>query len=272
MTHLHGDHCLGLPGVLQRIALDGRGRPVDLYFPAAGQPYVDRLRHASAAADGTRGPRAPGRRATASSTPGPASSCPPGRSTTACRRTAGASQEPDGRRVLPGPARRDRAERARRRPAARGRRGHRRRPARLASEVTEPRRGQSFAFVMDTRRCAARRRALPRRRPRGLRVDLPAHRGRPGRALRPPDRRRRRRHRGRGGRTSPRPHPLLRPPPRRAGVRRRGPEVFPDVVAARTWTDRGPAPALERTLRPPVDAVRYARGLVTRGSGPASSK
>ncbi|RYZ29142.1 MAG: MBL fold metallo-hydrolase, partial [Propionibacteriaceae bacterium] len=52
ITHLHGDHCLGLPGVLQRIALDGRGQPVDLYFPAAGQPYVDRLRHASAAADG----------------------------------------------------------------------------------------------------------------------------------------------------------------------------------------------------------------------------
>ena len=52
LTHLHGDHCLGLPGVLQRMALDGRGRPVDLYFPAAGQAYVDRLRHASAAADG----------------------------------------------------------------------------------------------------------------------------------------------------------------------------------------------------------------------------
>ncbi|MGH3332491.1 MAG: hypothetical protein ACRDPJ_14435 [Nocardioidaceae bacterium] len=25
-----GDHCLGLPGVLQRLALDGQDRPVDL--------------------------------------------------------------------------------------------------------------------------------------------------------------------------------------------------------------------------------------------------
>ena len=48
LTHLHGDHCLGLPGVLQRRALDGVDRPVDLYFPAAGQEYVDRLRRASA--------------------------------------------------------------------------------------------------------------------------------------------------------------------------------------------------------------------------------
>lgn len=49
ITHLHGDHCLGLPGVLQRMALDGVVRPVDLYFPAAGQEYVDRLLRASIA-------------------------------------------------------------------------------------------------------------------------------------------------------------------------------------------------------------------------------
>ncbi len=49
LTHLHGDHCLGLPGVLQRLALDGVAGPVDLYFPAAGEEYVDRLLHASVA-------------------------------------------------------------------------------------------------------------------------------------------------------------------------------------------------------------------------------
>lgn len=47
ITHLHGDHCLGLPGVLQRMALDGVERVVDLYFPAAGWEYVERLLAAS---------------------------------------------------------------------------------------------------------------------------------------------------------------------------------------------------------------------------------
>lgn len=47
LTHLHGDHCLGLPGVVQRMALDGVRRPVDLYFPAAGAEYVERLLGAS---------------------------------------------------------------------------------------------------------------------------------------------------------------------------------------------------------------------------------
>ena len=47
LTHLHGDHCLGLPGVLARFALDRRQEPVDLYFPASGREHVDRLRHAA---------------------------------------------------------------------------------------------------------------------------------------------------------------------------------------------------------------------------------
>ncbi len=47
ITHLHGDHCLGLPGVVQRLSLDGVAHPVDLHFPASSQPYVDRLLHAS---------------------------------------------------------------------------------------------------------------------------------------------------------------------------------------------------------------------------------
>lgn len=47
ITHFHGDHCLGLPGVIQRLNLDRVDRPIDVYFPARGQAYFERLRAAS---------------------------------------------------------------------------------------------------------------------------------------------------------------------------------------------------------------------------------
>lgn len=47
VTHFHGDHCLGLPGILQRISLDGAEHPVHVHFPGSGQEFYDRLRHAS---------------------------------------------------------------------------------------------------------------------------------------------------------------------------------------------------------------------------------
>lgn len=47
LTHLHGDHCLGVPGILQRLALDGVEGPVPIHFPASGLPYVERLCDAS---------------------------------------------------------------------------------------------------------------------------------------------------------------------------------------------------------------------------------
>ncbi|HEU5002130.1 MAG TPA: ribonuclease Z [Actinomycetota bacterium] len=47
LTHFHGDHCLGLPGVIQRLALDRVAHPVHLYYPASGQEFLDRLRTAS---------------------------------------------------------------------------------------------------------------------------------------------------------------------------------------------------------------------------------
>ncbi|MGW1060911.1 ribonuclease Z [Micromonospora rubida] len=47
VTHFHGDHCLGLPGTIQRLSLDRVPRPVAVHFPAGGAEYFDRLRHAS---------------------------------------------------------------------------------------------------------------------------------------------------------------------------------------------------------------------------------
>lgn len=154
VTHLHGDHCLGLPGVLQRIALDGRREPVDLYFPAAGQPFVDRLRTAS---EGGPGPDV---REHPVSTDGVVDRWP-GLELSAMALDHRVPAygwrlvEPDGRRVL-----RDRLEatglagpdvgRLLREGSVvvDGRRVE-------VEEVTEPRRGQVVAFVMDTRRCAA---------------------------------------------------------------------------------------------------------------------
>ena len=47
VTHFHGDHCLGLPGILQRLSLDRVTRSIPVFFPTSGRQYFDRLRHAS---------------------------------------------------------------------------------------------------------------------------------------------------------------------------------------------------------------------------------
>ncbi len=52
VTHFHGDHCLGLPGVIQRRSFENSvstksPKPLPIFYPADGQEYFDRLRHAS---------------------------------------------------------------------------------------------------------------------------------------------------------------------------------------------------------------------------------
>lgn len=43
LTHFHGDHCMGLPGVVQRQTLDDVPGPVDVYYPGGGQETMDHL-------------------------------------------------------------------------------------------------------------------------------------------------------------------------------------------------------------------------------------
>lgn len=43
LTHIHGDHCFGLPGVLSRMVLDRVTHPVHLHYPASGADVVRAL-------------------------------------------------------------------------------------------------------------------------------------------------------------------------------------------------------------------------------------
>jgi len=47
VTHFHGDHCLGLGGIIQRASLDRVPHPLHIHFPASGMQYFERLRYAS---------------------------------------------------------------------------------------------------------------------------------------------------------------------------------------------------------------------------------
>ncbi len=48
ITHFHGDHCLGLPGMIMRLALDQGHLPIDIHYPATGEEYFRRLCTATA--------------------------------------------------------------------------------------------------------------------------------------------------------------------------------------------------------------------------------
>src|SRR5690348_8019142 len=47
ITHFHGDHVLGVPGIVQRMSLDRLAHPVHAHYPASGAQYFERLRHAT---------------------------------------------------------------------------------------------------------------------------------------------------------------------------------------------------------------------------------
>jgi ribonuclease Z len=154
ITHFHGDHCLGLPGVLQRIALDQVPHVVEACYPAQSEPVFRRLRHAALFRDVLNLAERPiGPEGTTIEAPAlhlearPLSHSVP---TMGYRLV-----EPDGRRMLPdklaaagvgGPdvGRLQRAGRI----LASGREV-------TLEQVSEPRPGQRFAFIMDTRLCDA---------------------------------------------------------------------------------------------------------------------
>ncbi|MGA5704375.1 ribonuclease Z [Peterkaempfera bronchialis] len=154
VTHFHGDHCLGLAGVVQRLNLDRVAHPVDCYFPASGTHFFERLRHASAFHETVELRPRPITAAGPLEAPGSPFALGAVRLSHPVESFGYRLVEPDGRRILP------------ERLAAYGitgpdigrlqRRGSLTLPDGRTvglAEVSEVRRGQSFAFVMDTRLC-----------------------------------------------------------------------------------------------------------------------
>lgn len=154
LTHFHGDHCLGLPGMVQRLSADGVQHRVHAYFPASGQEFFARLHHACIFHDRVDV------RAQPVVADGPVAVGAFG--VLEARRLDHSVEaigyrliEPDGRRFVPellarfgiaGPA-----------VGELHRTGSIHAGGRIVdlSEVSQPRRGQRFAFVMDTRLCDA---------------------------------------------------------------------------------------------------------------------
>lgn len=54
ISHFHGDHCMGMAGIFQRISLDEVPHVVHVWFPASGAAYLERLRYSSIYLDKAR--------------------------------------------------------------------------------------------------------------------------------------------------------------------------------------------------------------------------
>jgi ribonuclease Z len=160
ITHFHGDHCLGLAGIVQRLSLDRVPHPVEVFYPQSGQVYFERLRHASIFYDGaTIVPHPIGGAADEEIVAGRWGKvrllARPLEHGVECYGYR--LQEDDGRRMLPeqleqagvsGPAVGELLRKGQVSVAGR--------TVRL-EEVSAPRPGQAFALVMDSRLCAGAR-------------------------------------------------------------------------------------------------------------------
>jgi ribonuclease Z len=167
VTHFHGDHSLGLAGVVQRINLDRVPHTVTAHYPASGEHFFEGLCYATAYRETVRLRRQPvaGTGHLTGTGPGPGASGgspyagpeeerPPfslfaHRLSHPVETYGYRLDEPASRRMLP---ERLEARGIRGPDVSRLKRTGELRGVRL-EEVSEPRPGQSFAFVMDTRMC-----------------------------------------------------------------------------------------------------------------------
>lgn len=157
ITHLHGDHSLGLAGVVQRISLDGSPRVVPVSFPASGEHWIRNLCDSTAFYHRERVVlQCLDRDGVVERLPGePATTLTTRRLDHTIEAYGYRLDEPDGRSFAPAKL----AEAGVRGPDV----GRLERDGAIdlngrivrIEEVTVPRHGQSMAFVMDTRMCNA---------------------------------------------------------------------------------------------------------------------